>query len=241
MATSPHLAITLVEQAQSQKEVTVNMAINRIDALLNAGVIDKDLATPPGSPAEGDVYIIAASPTGAWTGNAKHIAFYSSGWKFIAPREGLTLWVNDENLLYSYDGSNWSTTWGISNINLLDKILQRVELKDYSETLQGVTASASTTIDLENGNAVDLTHGTNISTLTFSNSSATGRACSFKLIRKKDNSATPRTISWPASVKWPAATAPTLTQAANAVDILSFMTTDEGITWYGQVIGLNMS
>ena len=30
-------------------------------------VIDRDLAAPPASPAEGARYIIAASPTGAWT------------------------------------------------------------------------------------------------------------------------------------------------------------------------------
>lgn len=107
MATTSHLALTLVESAQAQKEVTVNEALARIDALLNTGAKDKDLATPPGSPASGDVYIIAASPTGDWSGKAGQIAFFDQIWRFIVPREGMTLWVNDEDIAYSYTGSAW--------------------------------------------------------------------------------------------------------------------------------------
>jgi hypothetical protein len=111
MTTTPNLGITLVEQSQSQKEVTVNQAILTLDAVLGGGVIDKDLATPPVSPAEGDKYIVAGSPTGAWTGHAKHIAFfYNGGWRFINPGEGLFVWVNDEDLLYVYTGSAWSSS-----------------------------------------------------------------------------------------------------------------------------------
>lgn len=107
MATTTHLTLTLVDAAQAQKEVTVNAALSRIDAVLNTGAIDKDLATPPGSPAAGDVYIVAASPTGAWAGQAKNVAYYDQIWRFITPNEGLTLWVRDEDKLYSYDGTNW--------------------------------------------------------------------------------------------------------------------------------------
>lgn len=110
MTTTPHLNISLVEQSQSQKEVTVNAAIAAIDALMNTGAKDKDLATPPGSSAEGDVYIVAASSTGAWSGQAGKVAYYLNGaWAFLTPHEGLTLWVNDEDTHYSYDGSAWAS------------------------------------------------------------------------------------------------------------------------------------
>ncbi len=108
MTTTSHLSLTLVAQNQAQKEVTVNDALVRIDAVLNTGVIDKDLNTPPGSPANGDVYIVNTSPTGAWSGKAKQLAYYYQGWYFIAPREGMLFWVNDENQLYVYNGSNWA-------------------------------------------------------------------------------------------------------------------------------------
>ena len=107
MTTTPHLAITLVEQSQSQKEVTVNQAFARIDAVLNSGAKSRTTATPPVSPIAGDVYIIAASPSGDWAGKTGNITYFDSIWRFITPIEGMTLWVNDENLLYSYDGSAW--------------------------------------------------------------------------------------------------------------------------------------
>ncbi len=108
MATTPHLGISLVEQSQAQKEVTVNEALKFLDSILNTGAIDKDIATPPGSPSEGDIYIVAASATGDWAGKDLHIACFDQIWRFIAPNEGLTIWVNDENLLYAYDGAAWS-------------------------------------------------------------------------------------------------------------------------------------
>ncbi len=107
MTTTTHLGITLVEQSQAQKEVTVNTALTRIDAVLNTGAKDKDLATPPGSPATGDVYIVATSPTGAWSGQAGKIAYFDQIWRFITPNEGMSLWVNDEDLIYTYNGSSW--------------------------------------------------------------------------------------------------------------------------------------
>ena len=109
MATTSHLEITLLEQSQAQKEITINEAFARIDAVLNGGAIDRDLATPPASPAEGDVYIVAASPTGAWSGKAGKIAYYDQLWRFISPREGMVSWVNDEDLLVVYHSGSWQT------------------------------------------------------------------------------------------------------------------------------------
>ena len=107
MVTTSHLAVTLVEQAQAQKEVTVNQALTRIDALLNTDTKSRVVAIPPASPVLGDVYIIAASPTGDWAGQTGKITYYDGIWRFITPFEGATLWVNDEDLIYSYNGSSW--------------------------------------------------------------------------------------------------------------------------------------
>ena len=110
MTATDHLGITLVEQSQSQKEVTVNTALVMLDALLNTGVNDKDLTAPPGSPGSGDVYIVASGATGAWVGKDNQIAWYNQTWKFIPPTEGLTFWVRDEDKLYSYNGTAWVST-----------------------------------------------------------------------------------------------------------------------------------
>ncbi len=106
MAT-PKLGLSYIVSNQSQKEVTHNDALNDLDALAQISVIDRTLATPPGSPADGDVYIVAGSPTGAWSGQAGKIAAYFAGWKFKTPREGWVAWVQNEDALIAYDGSSW--------------------------------------------------------------------------------------------------------------------------------------
>lgn len=111
MPQTDNLKINLLSQNQAQKEVTVNEALLILDIIQNNGIKDKDLAAPPSSPASGDAYIVAASPTGAWVNKAKSVAWYNQTWRFISPKEGFTFWVNDENKLYSYDGSQWVETY----------------------------------------------------------------------------------------------------------------------------------
>lgn len=87
--------------------------IDQINSKLNGhdwqeSVIDKDLATPPGSPATGDRYIVATGGTGAWVGKDGQIAEWDgSAWVFAIPNEGFTTRVMDENLLYIHDGTAW--------------------------------------------------------------------------------------------------------------------------------------
>src|SRR5262245_13225390 len=95
MTESPKLALSYLIDSQAQKEVTHNDALNDLDALSQISVINMTTATPPGSPAEGDSYIIASSPTGAWSGAAGKIASYYSGWRIKAPQEGWRAWVQN--------------------------------------------------------------------------------------------------------------------------------------------------
>jgi hypothetical protein len=73
---------------------------------------DRDLATPPGSPANGDTYIVAASPTGDWSGHAGEIAYYSTegtpGWVFYTPRNGYLAVIEDEAKLSAFLSGAWS-------------------------------------------------------------------------------------------------------------------------------------
>lgn len=84
----------------------------KLDTLVMAGVKDRDLATPPGSPSAGHRYIVAASPTGAWSGHAGDLAVYDgSAWVFYTPKKGWLVYVDDEDLFVKY-----TTTWGLSGI-----------------------------------------------------------------------------------------------------------------------------
>ena len=107
MATTNHLQISLVEQSQAQKEITINQAIIRLDTMLNTGAKSRYISTPPTSPANGDLYIVGNSPTADWAGQAGKLAYFDEIWRFITPNEGIKLWVNDEDLTAIYDGTNW--------------------------------------------------------------------------------------------------------------------------------------
>ena len=107
-------------------------------------------------------------------------------------------------------------------------------LKDYSETINVIAATSVTTaIDVSLGNVVDMTLD-NSPTLTFTNPAPTGTGGSFTLVLRQDASGS-RTVTWPGSVRWAGASAPTLTTTASRVDILTFVTMDEGTKWYGFV------
>lgn len=126
MESTTNLKMPLLVSNQSQKEIIHNEALIIIDNILQNGVIDKDLTTPPSNPNSNDIYIVGASATGAWSGKDNQLAFYDNGWRFIEAREGFTFWVNDENKLYSFDGSNWietlSTLASSQNLNSLTDV-----------------------------------------------------------------------------------------------------------------------
>ena len=107
----------------------------------------------------------------------------------------------------------------------------------YNETYAAVTSTSNaTTIDCETGNAFSHTLTEN-TTFTFSNPPASGTAYGFALRIVQDASASGYTVTWPTSVDWPSATAPTLTATASAVDWFVFNTVDGGTTWYGFTAG----
>lgn len=101
-------------------------------------------------------------------------------------------------------------------------------------TEETVTANTSTayTIDLANGSVQILTLTGNC-TYTFPTATA-GR--SFLLIQKQDGTGG-RTVTWPAAVKWPSGTAPTITSTASRSDLFGF--TADGTNWIGRLVGQN--
>jgi hypothetical protein len=107
----------------------------------------------------------------------------------------------------------------------------------YNETYAAVTSSSNaTTVDCEAGNSFSHTLTEN-TTFTFSNPPASGTSYSFSIEIIQDASASGFTVTWPASVDWPAATAPTLTATASAKDVFVFTTRDGGTNWYGFTAG----
>jgi hypothetical protein len=110
MTNSPNLNLPYLLAAQSQKHVTHNEALRALDAVVQMTVLDRNLTTPPVTPVDGDRYIVAASPTAAWAGQANNIAaFQDAAWLFYPPKEGWITWIADENIAVAFDGAAWTT------------------------------------------------------------------------------------------------------------------------------------
>ena len=163
---------------------------------------------------------------------------------------GITSTVAELNIL---DGVTATT----AEINYLD-----VTALGTSEASKAVTADANGVVTFDNGiseeytavtstsnaTTVNLQDGTNFShtltentTFTFSNPASSGKVSAFTLKLVQDASASGFVVTWPTAVDWPAATAPTLTATASAVDYLVFITHDGGTTWYGFAAGLGLA
>jgi hypothetical protein len=176
---------------------------------------------------------------------------------FTSSLPGITATASEINIL---DG----VTATASEINILDGVTATASEINYldittlglTQASKAVTADANGVVSFDNGTIEEVTTVTSSSnaatinlrdgnlfehdltenvTYTFSNPAASGRASSFVLKVIQDSSA--RTITWPTSVDWPAATAPTLTATNNGVDVFVFFTIDGGTTYYGFIAG----
>jgi len=96
---------------------------------------------------------------------------------------------------------------------------------------------ATPDIDLSLSSFVTATLNQN-ATFTFSN--VPTQAVSFTLFLYNDGTPS-RTITWPASVKWPNASIPVRTTVASKLDVYTFITIDGGTNWYGNLAIYNYS
>ena len=118
---------------------------------------------------------------------------------------------------------------GITNAVPVSGDAEITGAKTFTQGPYGTTvAMAAADVDLSAGDVFTVTISA-ATALTFSNVPA-GKAATFNLIITNGGAAT---VTWPTSVKWASGTAPTLT--ASGVDVLTFLTPDGGVTWYGTV------
>ncbi len=120
--TTTKLLLPYILAAQAQKHVTHNEALRILDGLVQLSVIDRNLTAPPGSPTDGDRYIVGSGATGDWAGWDLNVALWTDGaWLRLPPRTGWSAWVEDEGLLLVYDGAGWigTTPAALQNMALL--------------------------------------------------------------------------------------------------------------------------
>jgi len=126
------------------------------------------------------------------------------------------------------------TIWGDTLMNdLVDDTTPELggELDAGAHTIgftqQSTTGDGTTIIDWKLGNKFKFTFGAQSDTFTFT---APTNPCNIMLMLIQDGTGS-RTATWPGTVKWAGGTAPTLSTAANAIDIVSFFY--DGTNYFG--------
>jgi hypothetical protein len=113
MSETIHLRLPYLAAAQAQKHVTHNEALSRLDATVQLAVIDATHAAPPGSPAEGDRYIVAEGASGTWAGHEGDIAAFVDGaWMFVAPEPGWIAFDRSAEAVLVREAGGWSALSG---------------------------------------------------------------------------------------------------------------------------------
>lgn len=149
MSETTRLSLPLLMPSQSQKHVTVNEALLRLDALSQLVLRSRNEATPPANASEGDCYGVPTGATGDWSGRAGQIAiFVGGGWDFVAPGRGWTAFIADEGAFFLHDGG-WSPIQGSSTPSFEGPRFRKIQIDHQltvgatSLTLSAIPASSS--------------------------------------------------------------------------------------------------
>lgn len=116
MTTYPeNLGLNIWNANQVSPQTPTNAGWAMALILQRAGVA-KGTSTPPGSPAEGDFYILGSGATGAWLGwVANSIAVYhNGGWKNLNALDRMRVWIDNgagKSILWQYDGAGSPNEW----------------------------------------------------------------------------------------------------------------------------------
>jgi len=162
MTDSPNLALPFIEGGELLPDVTLNEALRLIDTLVQLAVVDRDLNAPPGSPADGQRWIVKASPspTGAWSGHGNHVAAWQDGaWVFSVPKAGWLAFVVDEGVLLAWSGTAWAAALDViggitalQNLTLLGVGTTADSTNPFSAKLNNALWTAKTVAEGGDGN-----------------------------------------------------------------------------------------
>lgn len=214
------LPVTFVPAGAAEIEDPINRSLQVIAALCQAGAVDQT-DTPPSTTLDdvGAIWIVGTSPTGVWAGHANAVALCTAAnvWQYLVPVEGWLIRDQSAHEYLYFDGSAWQvfTDGGGGGVTPRDAVT-------------ALATSGTVNVDAGAGDYFTLALAGNVTSLTFSNLPASGKAASL-LIRITQDS-TPRTLDWPASFKW-AGAAGAISTSAGAVDLLAISTFDQGTTW----------
>lgn len=107
--TTPLLSMAEFQEAEPLAHIIANTNFRILESYAKLRLVSVALATPPGSPAESAMYFIAASPTGAWVGQAGKLTVYIQGaWYFLgAPLVGERFYNVATTVWIQWNGTAW--------------------------------------------------------------------------------------------------------------------------------------
>lgn len=186
----------------------------------NAAVISASTATPPGTPADGDTYLVPTGATGAWAGHAGELAIWdadASAWVFEVPGDGTIIKVSDTDEFVETDGAGGVTPLRFSS-------------SAHGPIVALAISSGAVAIDHDAAADFTLTLSANVTAVTHTGLTA-GDANWFTLRIKQDGTGG-RTFAPPASWVYPSGvSAYTPSTGANDADLVHGVTYDDGATW----------
>lgn len=102
--------------------------------------------------------------------------------------------------------------------------------ESIAEPVNALATSGTIAIDCALGDYFTLAAAGNMTSFTFSNLPASGKAQTI-MVRITQDATGSRVATWPSSFKWAGGTAGVLSTAANSVDVLAITTFNQGTTW----------
>lgn len=233
-STSATNAATAQSAAEAARDATLAAYDSFDDRYLGAKTSDPSVDNDGNALVAGSLYYNSVSEiVKLYTGSA-WVAAYVSGSGYVATSDiGVTVQAYDADLT-TWAGKTAPSGTVVGTTDTQTLSAKTIEAGTFTNGYTEETATANTstayTIDLANGTVQVLTLTGNC-TFTFPTVAA-GK--SFIMLLKQDGTGS-RTVTWPATVKWPGGTAPTITSTASKLD--KYIFTSDGTNWYGSDAG----
>jgi hypothetical protein len=137
------------------------------------------------------------------------------------------------------DGVNYLDLNGTLQLALQNNYYR---FQNYSESIVTATSTAGVlNLNLDSGASQQITLTESVSSLAFVNFNPNSDYSSTITLKVQQDGVGSWGITWPGTIVWAGGTAPTVTLAANSIDIFGFTTYDAGATWFGFSLGADFS